>query len=186
MDVTVSSRNVDLSAALRAAAMEKIGRLDRFLEGMQRAEVHFFEERNPRIVDKDVCEVTIEGHGHHVRAKVAAPDAMAAVDAVASKLEHQLHKLKTKLVGRSHPRRASVNGSAPGSVLFEASDAEQDGPRIVRTKSFTMKPMTPEEAAMQLQLLGHSFYFFSNTETSRCAVIYRRRAGDLGLIDEAG
>ena len=188
VDVTVSSRNVEVTDALRAAATDKIGRLERFLPDMDHAEVHFVEERNTRIVDKDVCEVTIEGHGHHVRAKVAAADPFAAVEQVADKLEHQLTKLKKKLVGRSHPRHrgAAGNGVAPPSP-DDDDDAELDaGVRIVRTKSFTMKPMTPEEAALQLELLGHGFYFFANAETGRSAVVYRRSAGDVGLIDEAG
>jgi putative sigma-54 modulation protein len=184
VDVTVSSRNVEITEALRAAATEKIGRLERFLPGMDHAEVHFVEERNPRITDKDVCEVTMEGHGHHVRAKVAAGDPFSAIDLVADKLEQQLHRLKTKLVGRSHPRR-SVNGNGfrPAPVEDEEPDT---GMRIVRSKAFTMKPMTPQEAALQLELLGHGFYFFANAETGRSAVVYRRSAGDVGLIDEAG
>ncbi len=201
MDVSVSSRNIELTEALRDVTTEKIGRLGRFLDGMDRAEVHFFEERNPRISDKDVCEVTMDGHGHHVRAKVSAADPFAAVDAAVNKLEHQLHKLKTKLVGRSHPRRsqrgaeqvapdlgASLDGSLPpvASFLPIEDDGEAEGFRIVKSKRFAMKPMTPEEAVMQMELLGHSFYFFSNAETGLSAVVYHRSAGDVGLIDEAG
>jgi putative sigma-54 modulation protein len=185
VDVTVSSRNVEITDALRAAAAEKIGRLERFLPGMDHAEVHFVEERNPRIAEKDVCEVTIEGHGHHVRAKVAAVDPFSAIDLVADKLEHQLHRLKTKLVDRSHPRhRVNGNGKVPAPVTVD--EEEEAGLRIVRRKAFTTKPMTPEEAALQLELLGHGFYFFANAETGRSAVVYRRAAGDVGLIDEAG
>ena len=192
MEITVSRRHVELSESLRAAAVEKIGRLDRFLEGMDRAEVHFYEERNPRIADKDVCEVTIEGHGHHVRARVAAADPFAAVEKVADKLEHQLHRLKTKLVGRSHPRRVPATTPAPTAdglappLDTEPEQEPEDGLRIVRTKRFTMKPMTPDEAALHLELTDHSFYFFANAETGRSAVVYRRTAGDLGLIEDAG
>ena len=78
MEVTVSSRHAEVSDLLRASATEKIGRLGRFLEGMDHAEVHFAEHRNKRNADKSVCEVTLEGHGHHVRCKVSAPDAFAA------------------------------------------------------------------------------------------------------------
>ncbi|HEV2809834.1 MAG TPA: ribosome-associated translation inhibitor RaiA [Acidimicrobiales bacterium] len=198
MDVSVSSRNIELTEALRDMTTEKISRLGRFLDGMDRAEVHFFEERNPRISDKDVCEVTMDGHGHHVRAKVAAADPFAAVDAAVNKLEHQLHKLKTKLVGRSHPRRRDDQAFPPlalvdldtdvpySTPVGGDEDASRDGYRIVKSKRFTMKPMTPEEAVMQMELLGHSFYFFSNAETGRAAVVYHRSAGDVGLIDEAG
>ena len=114
LEITVSAHHMDISPALRAAAEEKIGRLSRFLGGMERAEVHFSEERNPRIAAKEVCEVTMEGEGHHVRCRVAAADAFAAVDLAVEKLEHQLHKLKTKQVQRSHgPRRPSPAGGPP-------------------------------------------------------------------------
>jgi putative sigma-54 modulation protein len=193
LDVTVSSRHVELTTALRSAAEERIGRLTRFLDGMDRAEVHLYEERNPRIADKkDVCEVTVEGHGHHVRTKVAAPDPFSAVDAAAHKLEQQLHKLKNKLVGRSHPKpRANghavldgdaVDGVAPATV---GTDDEADPlDAIVRSKTFASKPMTIEEALLQLDLLGHDFYLFTNAGTLRANVLYRRRAGGVGLIEQ--
>jgi putative sigma-54 modulation protein len=190
VDISVSSRNTEISESLRATTVEKIGRLARFLDGMERAEVHFSEERNPRIADKEICEVTLEGHGHHVRAKVHAPDGFVAVDRAVEKLEHQLHRLKTKLVRRHHPngRAAGALAGAPGRA---GDDDDGDGdegerrPRIVKTKRFEIKPMTAEEAAMQMDLLNHDFYFFTNSETSRAAVVYRRSDGDVGLIEEA-
>ena len=111
MEITVSARHIDISPALRAAAEEKIGRLSRFLGGMDRAEVHFSEERNPRIAAKEVCEVSLEGRGHHLRCKAAAPDSFAAVDLAVEKLEHQLHKIKSKKVPRK-ARRAEVDAAA--------------------------------------------------------------------------
>jgi putative sigma-54 modulation protein len=113
LEITVSARHMDISPALREAAEEKIGRLSRFSADMQRAEIHFSEERNQRIVEKEVCEVHLEGSGHHVRCKVAAADAFAAVDLAVAKLEHQLHRLKTKLVQRA-------NGTAHGLRPAEA------------------------------------------------------------------
>jgi putative sigma-54 modulation protein len=122
LEITVSARHMDISPALRAAADEKIGRLSRFLGGMDRAEVHFTEERNPRISAKEVCEVSMEGQGHHVRCKAAAADAFAAVDLAVEKLEHQLTKMKTKLVQRSHGPRRPVNAPAIG---VEDDDEEE-------------------------------------------------------------
>jgi putative sigma-54 modulation protein len=194
MDVTVSSRHVELTAALRTAAEERIGRLTRYLDGMDRAEVHLYEERNPRIADKkDVCEVTVEGHGHHVRTKVAAPDPFSAVDAAAHKLEQQLHKLKNKLVGRSHPKartngHAALDGAAvDGTAATIDADTDDESDvldAIVRSKTFASKPMTIEEALLQLDLLGHDFYLFTNASTQRANVLYRRRAGGVGLIEQ--
>ena len=192
MEITVSSRNVELTDALREAATDKVGRLDRFLSGMDRAEVHFFEEKNPRIADKDVCEVTMEGHGHHVRARVAAQDPFAAIDAAVHKLEQQLTKLKSRVVSRRR-RESGLPAEVidPADLALVGAETEEtdrvgDGEyRIVKTKRFTMKPMTPEEAVLQMELLGHSFFFFSNAETGRSSVVYHRGAGDVGLIDEA-
>jgi ribosomal subunit interface protein len=102
VEITVSARHIDISPALRAAADAKLGRLSRFGDVFERAEVHFLEERNPRIAQREVCDVTVEGRGRRLRAKAAAADAFAAVDLVVAKLEHQLHSLKTKLAAPRH------------------------------------------------------------------------------------
>ena len=189
MDIAIRSRHVEVSDRLRSTVEEKLGRLQRFLDGMERAEVRFSEERNPRIAEKEVCEVTMHGHGHIVRARAAAPDGFAAVDRVVDKLEHRLEKLKGKLVARSHPRRSSPTPSPVGLGDLghdPADEPERDGesgPRIVKTKQFAIKPMTPEEAALQMELLGHDFFLFTNADTGAAAVVYRRNDGDVGLID---
>lgn len=194
MDVTVSRRHTEVSDNLRLIAEEKIGRLDRFVDGLEHAEVHFWEHKNPRVADKEVCEVTIAGQGHHVRCKVQAPDGFIAIDRACDKLEHQLHKLKTRLKRRQQGgpkrQRAVDLGAAPVSTGDTADEPTTDGedevgPRIVKSKRFAMMPMTPEEAAGRMDLLGHGFFFFTNIDTSRAAVVYRRDDGDVGLIDEA-
>lgn len=100
MRITVTARNTQVSPALRAATEEKIGRLARRASGLDRADVRFTEERNPRITDREVCEVSIDGSGHHVRCKASAPDGFVAVDRAVDKLEQQLHKAKTKTLRR--------------------------------------------------------------------------------------
>jgi putative sigma-54 modulation protein len=200
MDIAIRGRHVEVSEALRVTVEEKVTRLSRFVDGMERAEVRFSQERNPRIADREVCEVTVHGHGHIVRARATAVDTFAALDRVVDKLEHQMIKLKGKLLGRAQPRRQLVGplvdirrpyGDAEyDHSHFDGGDAHDgdhgdDGPdaRIVKTKQFSIRPMTPEEAALQLDLLGHGFYFFTNSETERAAVVYRRRDGHIGLID---
>jgi putative sigma-54 modulation protein len=204
MRVTVSSRHTEVSDSLRAAAVEKIGRLQRFLEGMDSAEVHFSEEKNRRIADREICEVTLAGHGHHIRCKVAAPDGLAAVDLAVDKLEHQLHRLKTRLKGRSGAvSRRSGNGppagvgAGAGSVgpVDDGEDPEhsmaddahitRDGTAIVKKKSFAMAPMAIDQAVLRLELLDHDFFLFTNAATGRSAVLYRRHEGGLGLIEQA-
>ena len=192
MQVTVSRRHTEVPESLRVMTEEKIGRLARFVDGLDHAEVHFSEHKNPRITDKEVCEVTIEGHGHHVRCKVQAPDGFQAVDKAYDKLEHQLHKLKTKLNRRNHGHpKAHKKSEALGAVEV-ASEAEttgeapaEEGLRIVKAKRFAIHPMSAEEAVERMVLLGHGFFFFTNQETSRSAVVYRRDDGQVGLIDEA-
>ena len=180
MDIAIRHRHVEVTDELRATVEEKVARLGRFLEGMDRAEVRFSEERNPRISEREVCEVTMHGHGHIVRARAAATDPLGAVDRVIDKLEHRMEKLKGKLVGRSHPRRQPPVDLTPDATLDDEVVGE---PRIVKTKRFEMKPMTPEEAAMQMDLVSHDFYFFMSAETGQAGVVYRRNDGQIGLID---
>lgn len=194
MQVLVSARQTEVPERLRNMAEEKIGRLSKFVEGLDTAEVHFWEHKNPRIADKDVCEVTIEGHGHHVRCKVQAPDPYQAVDKAYEKLVNQLSKLKTKLRRRYQgaPKAWKGDGALGAVVPLPDDEAveetevdEHTGPRIVKSKRFAMFPMSPEEAVGRMELLGHGFFFFTNADTDRAAVVYKRHDGDVGLIDEA-
>lgn len=181
MDITIRSRNLKVTDSLRDAVEHKVARLSRLLDGFDRAEVAFTEERNPRIADKEVCEVSVHGHGHCVRAKAAAGDTLTAVDRVVDKLEHQMEKLKGKLVGRSHPRR--VHSAANGAAIATDVDELPVATRIVRVEQPDIKPMTPEEAALQMDMLGHVFLMFTNAETDRAAVVYQRHDGLIGLIE---
>ncbi|MCC6435814.1 MAG: ribosome-associated translation inhibitor RaiA [Acidimicrobiales bacterium] len=195
----MSSRHADVSEALRAAATEKIGRLERFLDGITNAEVHFDQHRNPRIADREICEVTLEGQGHVVRCKVAAADSFAAVDVAVDKLEHQLSRLKSKLRGKTATARrrngkVANNGVAAVAELEEPEDEDHSmaddayvtraGELVVKKKSFAIAPITVDDAVLQMDLVGHSFYFFTNAATGKAAVLYRREDGNLGLIDQ--
>lgn len=195
MEVSISSRHTPVTPKLEEVVREKIGSLDRFLDGLDEAEVHFEEARNPRISDKETCEVTVQGHGYHVRCKVDAPDPFTAVDIATAKLERQIRKLRTKLERRHHGRGASIrhepvalDTEVETEVEIEAEDEDQDewGHKIVKSKRFHLGPLTPEEAAEKMDLMSHGFFFFINRDTGRSAVVYRREDGDVGLIDEAG
>ncbi len=189
MDVSISARHVNITPRLEEVIHEKIGQLDRYLDGLDRADVHLEEARNPRIQDKQICEVVVEGHGHHLRSKVHAPDPFTAVDLAAAKLERQIRKLRTK-IQRRHQGDGSSIRDAPFGVSPEAVDAvdseEEPLPEIVKTKRFHLGPLTADDAVLKMELLGHGFFFFINKETNRSAVVYRRDDGDVGLIDEAG
>lgn len=202
MEIVVRGKNVKVAQALQQATKEKLGKFERLNLKITRIEVDYSEIRNPRVHDKELCEVTVHLKGHFVKAHAAATDQAAALDLVIDKVEHQLTRLKGKKVGRSHPRRRRL---APPPPLEEWDDglaatgpagagrgvggAEPNGAgraQIVRTKQFESKPMALDEAALQMDLLGHDFYLFTNAENGRAAVLYRRRDGHLGLIEALG
>jgi len=182
MDIVIRGKNVEVSESLRSAALKQMAKLDRFANGFGRAEVDFFEHRNPRIADNQVCEVLVHVKGHLLKAHASAAEPFAALAAVVDKVEHQVKRLKEKRVARTHPRRSRVEfGVEPGDEVEETEPA-----RIVKTKQFEIKPMSAEEAALQMDLLGHDFFFFTSSESGRAAVIYRRNDGDFGLIEATG
>ena len=189
MDVSVSGRNVEVSDQLRSMTEEKIGKLDRFLRGLDRAEVHFIEEKNPRIEERDICEVTLEGHGHHVRCKVRGVDEQQALDRAVDKLEHQLHKLKTKKKRYDKHAKSGHGIEEPEAmpVLDDPEVADEEvaqelGYHIVKVKHIDVVDMNPSDAALQMDLLNHPFYFFTDRKTGKPAVVYQREDGDVGLL----
>ena len=187
MDVVIRGKNVKVSESLRTAATEHLTKLDRFANGFARAEVDFSEERNPRIADNQKCEVLVHVKGHLLKAHASASEPFAALYAVCDKVEHQVKRLKDKRVARSHPKRVRTQRVEMPPLEDEEEDQqESQTARIVKTKEFTIKPMTAEEAVLQMDLLGHDFFLFTSSETGRAAVIYRRNDGNFGLIETAG
>lgn len=186
MDIVVRGRNVQVPPRLREVAREKLAKISRFAHDADRVEVDFSELRNPRVHDNQVCEATVHLKRNVVKAHAAAREPEAALDLVVDKVEHQLARIKDKRISRSHPRRRPLHGAAP-PVNDSDFDEDDDGEAlIVKTKEFAIKPMDPQEAALQMELLGHDFFLFSNAENGHCAVLYRRRDGHLGLIETAG
>ncbi len=187
MQVHISSRRTNVSDRLQDLTRSKLSRLDKYVPGLERADVHFCEEQNPRITEREICEVTVEGSGHHVRTKVHATDPYTAIDMATAKLEHQFSKLKTKLHRHESSGEASIRLDDQKMALAmtaAANDLVDDNvARIVKKKQFMIDPMTPEEAVLQMELLGHDFFLFTNVETSKSAVVYIRDDGDIGLID---
>jgi putative sigma-54 modulation protein len=193
MDIVVRGKNRPVSSRLDAVAREKVARIAKFTHDAGRVEVDFAAQQHRRVAEAQLCEITVHLKKHFVKAHASAPEAEAALDLAVDKIGHQVARIKEKRVSRSHPRRRNGHAGPPnGAVVdpdLEEHDLEaDDGPdaRIVKTKRFTAKPMDPGEAALQLQLLGHDFYLFTNSETGRAAVLYRRHDGDLGLIETTG
>jgi putative sigma-54 modulation protein len=211
MDITIRGRNTHVSESLKQATKEKLSKLDRFARGHGRIEVDFFEQRNPRIHDHHEVEVIVHLKGHLVKGHAASTDHYAALDLVIDKVEHQVRKLKERRVSRSHPRKGRLvlpptEQELHLAGLLEAADADLDADvagdgdhegfgelgeldepaRLVRRKAVHIKPMTTDEAALQMALLDHDFFFFTHADTGLPAVIYRRNDGDLGLLEAEG
>lgn len=187
MEIVVRGKNFEVPAELRSVSEEKLQRVARFVHDATRVDVEFSEVRNPRQAEHSRCEVLVHVKGRLLKAHAAAADSQAALDIVVDKIEHQAARLKQRRVKRSRPRH---NHRLPAEMPF-VEDLVLDGEPeedalIVKTKSFAIKPMVPEEAALQMDLLGHDFYFFRNAESGQAAVIYRRRDGHLGLIEAVG
>ena len=136
MQVHISSRRTNVTDRLQDLTRSKLERLDKYVPGLKRADVHFSEETNPRISDKEVCEVTVEGDGHRVRTKVSAPDPYTAIDLAADKLEHQFHKLKTKLHRYEHSGVDSIRLETPPEP--PAPPLDDNVSRIVKKKQFVI------------------------------------------------
>ena len=195
MEIVVRGKNVKVESSVQEVTRHKLAKLARFAQDVGRVEVDFSEIRNPRVTDRQVCEVTVHLKRHFVKAHAAATEPVAALDLTIDKLEHQVARLKEKRVGRSHPRRRRLEANPPQLEAWEpqAVDAGEtpgngtaEHAEIIRTKRFAAKPMDVDEAALQMDLLGHDFFLFHNAENGNAAVLYRRHDGHLGLIEAVG
>jgi putative sigma-54 modulation protein len=175
----VKGKNVEVSDSLKTYAQEKLGKLDKHLNDAARLELELAIEKNPSISENQIAEGTIWTKGPVLRARESSPDMRASIDMLVEKLERQARRYRDKR------RRSSARGSAATAPAPESFPvvADEESPLIVKTKQFAVKPMTPEEAVLQLELIGHDFFVFQNAETTDVNVVYRRRDGNFGLIE---
>jgi putative sigma-54 modulation protein len=181
VEVRIHSSHMSVDTELRNLAEEKVVRAAKVFDGANFADVEFSEEHNPRITaERFRVEITATAAGHTVRVEAAHFDERAALDSAVDIFERNLRRLKERLITRHRRGEKRLNRETDGVE----EDSEQDRDlRIERVKQFAVKPMTPQEAALQMEALGHSFYLFLNAETDRYGVLYRRRGGTLGLIE---
>ncbi len=171
MQIRFSGKHMEVTPALREYATTKLQKLERFFTHVQ--DIHVVESitRNTHIV-----EVTLNADGTVIRAEERADDMYAALDLVTDKLERQLKKFKE----RHEHKRGDIEGFMPAELPAEV---EEEAPRIMRTKKFPVKPMDPEDATVEMELVGHDFFVFLNAHTNKVNVIYKRRDGNYGLIE---
>jgi putative sigma-54 modulation protein len=189
MQVAVKGRNIPMTQALERYATKKVERIAKFFDEVRsdaRAEVELVHERNPAISEPEVAETTLFIDGAVLKAREASADMYASIDLMSDKLERQVRRYRGRQLDRwQGQRKRHVQEDAPRPLVVEEAVDEVET-RIVRTKQFQMKPMGPEEATLQMELLDHAFFVFTNADTGEINVVYRRRDGNYGLIEPAG
>ncbi|HWH55165.1 MAG TPA: ribosome-associated translation inhibitor RaiA [Gaiellaceae bacterium] len=175
MQLRVKGRGVEVSDAIRSYAEKRLGKLERQLPD-PRIELELSEEHNPSIRNHHVAEATVWTKGPVLRAKESSNDMRASIDQLVDKLERQITRYRGKRKDRRHGRGAQP--PPDGGIPMDTDD-----PQIVRTKQFAVKPMTAEEAVLQLELVGHDFFVFRNADSDAINVLYRRDKGGYGLIE---
>ena len=174
MQLEVKGKNVEVSDSIRSYAENKLRKLERQLSPPTVVELELTVERNPSISENQVAEATIWTKGPVLRAREASSDMKASIDQLTDKLARQVKRYREKR--REEPRR----GEQPEPV-FEAAEVAE--PLIVKSKQFPVKPMSPDEAVLQLELVGHDFFVFQNAESGDVNVVYRRRDASFCLIE---
>ena len=178
MRLHVKGKNVEVSESIRLYAEEKMRKLDRQLHELTEVELELSVEKNPSIAANQVAEATVRTKGPTLRVTEASTDMKASIDQLTEKLLRQVQSYR----GKRRDRQVRGNGIPPGGAM-SITDEEDTGEQIVKTKQFAMKPMSAEEAVLQLELVGHDFFVFRNAESGDVNVIYRRKDGGYWLIE---
>ena len=172
MKFIIVGRNIEVTPGLRAAVEEKIGKLDKYFNPDTEVHVTLSVEK-----DRQKIEVTIPVKGSIIRSEQVSNDMYVSIDLVEEIIERQLKKYKNKIVDKQQ----AVASFSKAYVENDYTDDEEI--LIVRTKKFDIKPMYPEDACIQMELLGHSFFVFCNAETDQVNVVYKRKGDTYGLIE---
>ncbi len=173
MKFIITGRNIEVTQGLRAAVTEKIGKLEKFFAPDTEVHVTLGVEK-----DRQKIEVTIPIKGNIIRAEQVSSDMYVSIDLVEEIIERQLKKYKNKIIDKKQSAAADF-----AAEYIDKDFEEDDTINIVRTKKFAVKPMDPEEACVQMELLGHSFFVFRNSETDEVNVVYKRKGNTYGLIE---
>ena len=183
MNLVIKGKNVDMTPALRDYVEKKLGQLEKYSHHIQETSVELSVHRNPRIADNQIVEVTSFVSGAVIRAEEAANDMYAAIDLVADKIARQLKKYEQR---KMHNHSGRLKTSVAVSSHTATDEEEAFARQFVKNKRLSIKPMRAEEAAAQMELLGHNFYAFRNEETEEINIVYQRRDGDYGIIEPEG
>jgi ribosome hibernation promoting factor len=174
----VKGKNYEVPGRVRSYAERKLGRLERLLDDRSDAIVELSVERHRSAEDSHIVDVTLVIDGQTIRGHAAAATHTAGIDDVLDKVERRAVDFRSKPRSRVRDPEASAAGPIEG-----APEAEDARTRVTKVKRFAIEPMFEEDAVARMEELGHSFFVFVDAETERIAILYRRRAGDFGLIE---
>lgn len=172
MKFIIVGRNIELTPGLKSAVEEKIGKLEKYFQPDTEVHVTLSVEK-----ERQKIEVTIPVKGSIIRSEQVSNDMYVSIDLVEEIIERQLKKYKTKIVDKHQ------NVEAFSKMFVENDYMDDEEIKIVRTKKFDIKPMYPEDACIQMELLGHNFFVFFNAETDQVNVVYKRKGDTYGLIE---
>ena len=171
MKIIITGRKIDISAGMRSYAEKKIGKLDKFFDEAAEAQVTLSVEK-----DRQTAELTIYHGGFVYRAEDTTEDMYASIDTAVNLIERQIRKNKTRLEKKLRDGAFDIQEDTPEEI-------EEKEFKIVKSKKHAIKPMSPEEAILQMNLLGHEFFVFHNAKTDKIDVVYKRKDGNYGLIE---
>lgn len=172
MRFTISGKNLEVTEGLKSAIMDKLGKLEKYFTPETEIIVTLSVEK-----ERQKIEVTIPVKGNIIRSEQVSNDMYVSIDLVEEVIERQLRKYKTKIVEKHQ------NGGNLRKEFIEKEAESEEEVQIIRTKQFGMKPMFPEDACVQMELLGHSFFVFRNADTDEVNVVYKRKGNTYGLIE---
>ena len=174
MKFIISGKNITVTEGLKTAVQDKLSKLERYFTPDTEVIVALSAQK-----DQQKIEVTIPVKGNTIRAEESSTDMYVSIDLVEEIIERQIRRYKKKLIDK---KQAAIAFSQ-AFIEDEEDTAYEDDIQIVKTKKFAMKPVNPEEACLQMEMLGHNFFVFLNSETEQVNVVYKRKNGTYGLIE---
>ena len=174
MRIKITGRNIELTEGLKAAVEDKLNKLEKYFTPDTEVNVTLSVEK-----ERQKVEVTIPMKGSYIRSEQVSSDMYVSIDLVEEIIERQIRRYKKKLIDK---KQAAIAFSQ-AFIEDEEDNAYEDDIQIVKTKKFAMKPVNPEEACLQMEMLGHNFFVFLNSETEQVNVVYKRKNGTYGLIE---
>lgn len=185
LNYNVRGENIEVTPAIRDYVESKVGKIEKYFDEMPEANAHV----NLKVYsDKTAkAEVTITLPYMVLRAEETSPDLYGSIDLVSDKLERQIRKYKTKVNRKFRHQKAELRETVSPDLVEQTTPVKEeqdtDSLRIVRKKRFNLKPMNAEEAALQMEMIGHSFFVYFDSETESTNIVYKRDDGDYGLIE---